>query len=272
MKLYEIPPGGSVPRTTGVYPNVASVADLAPGSKDGTPLHKAWVDDLFGAFQAVLNGASMTPDGVAETCGATPGDVTGSQFVEALQLILAIPGEIVGLLTNTIPTGARLLKLEGDAVSLADYPRLINVWCENQTPPVGNGTATCFYRCTNPANPPGSRAPGGEYLLLPDGRGAFLRGKATGAGQHDPDWATREFGDEQASLAQVSSHRHTGLENAGGTDYGIGASVTVDTVGGGATKNIYPWDTPGGTARTELASDANETRPLNTPVMWCIRY
>lgn len=66
------------PRVTGTFPNVAALDDIVPGDKTGTPLAKAWVTELFGAFQAILDYASLTPSGVAETASS-------SQILTALQ-------------------------------------------------------------------------------------------------------------------------------------------------------------------------------------------
>jgi hypothetical protein len=256
----------NIPRVSGSFPTAAPVSDSVPGAKDGTPLHQKWVGDLFAAFQAVLNGASMTPSDTGDTCGSSPGDVTGSQFIEALQLMLGTPGEIVGWPCATIPTGCRLLPLDGTAVDLTDYPRLEYVYCGD----TDNPTSAGFYKCTNPANPNGTRSTVGTYFYLPDFRGVFLRGDDV-AKAHDPDGDTRGHGWEQGDTA--GSHLHDGLV-AGG--YG-GNQVYAQPMSAGSNPGaslsvtVPPTTQAISTTATGLGIGP-ETRPTNQNVQWCIRY
>lgn len=255
----------TIPRAIGTYPQVTAKADTAVGAKDGMPLHKIWVDDLLGAFQAILNGAEMTPSGSSETCGATSGDVTGSQIVEALQLMLGTPGEIVAWPHATIPSGCRLLPLDGDAVSLTTYPRLANVYCGN----TANPTAPAWYKCTDPANPSTSRSTSGGYIKLADFRGFFVRGYDP-THLRDPHGDTREFGDQQSS--EIDTHSHSGLALADTTTLGRETMIPqvgtvtpiVEVMLADAGDTIY-------TGSTGLGI-GDETRPVNQIVQWCVRY
>lgn len=255
----------TLPRVDGTFPVTTPRADSSYGTKDGTPLHKEWVTDVFAFMQAALNGASMSPNGNADTVSsAVAGNVTGSQLIEALQLMLGVPGEIVGWPGDTLPTGARLLKLEGQCVSLTTYPRLANVYCGN----ANNPSAPAFYKTSDAGGT--TRSTSGGYMVLADYTGLFLRGRDV-AEDHDPSGSTRKFGDTQ--LDSLEAHTHTGLydesdhevvANTGavpGTDYRIDYTSTL------AGDTLHTGDiTTGG--RTPTA----ETRPVNSVVTWCIRY
>lgn len=66
------------------------------------------------------------------------------------------------------------LELNGDAVSLATFPRLMRVWWGDAQ----NATAPAFYRC----NAAGTRDAAGTHLKLPDLRGYVPRGWDHGLG------------------------------------------------------------------------------------------
>jgi hypothetical protein len=64
------------------YPYGKAQNESVAGASDGTPLEKAWVNDLWGFLQAVLAAAGITPSG-------TPDKVGASQYLQGLQLIFA---------------------------------------------------------------------------------------------------------------------------------------------------------------------------------------
>lgn len=49
------------------YPYGSAQDETAPGANDGSPYFKARADDVFGLFQALVNAASIVPNGNAET-------------------------------------------------------------------------------------------------------------------------------------------------------------------------------------------------------------
>jgi len=49
------------------YPNGSFKNETAPGALDGTPLEKAWPDDLQGLLQSILVAAGITASGSADT-------------------------------------------------------------------------------------------------------------------------------------------------------------------------------------------------------------
>lgn len=254
----------AVVNASGSFPQVVAADKSGLGATDGTALQALWLSEVFSALQATLNGAGITPSGATDTCGATSGDVTGSQFVEALQLMLAVPGEIVGYPSDTLPSGARLIKLQGQAVALADYPRLANVYVGDPD----NPTAAEFFRCTNPANPYTSRSTSGAYFKLPDYRGRFLRGRDAGA-LYDPDGAVREYGDTQGCTVEEHYHDHlyvgsTEVKTTALKTFPVGLDTVLDLGGSGTAAKTGHVD-----ASTPTSA---ETRPVNQCVTWCIRY
>jgi len=52
------------------YPQGSFKNETTPGALDGTPLEKAWLDDIQGLLQALLAAAGITPTGSADTVRA----------------------------------------------------------------------------------------------------------------------------------------------------------------------------------------------------------
>ena len=60
------------------YPYGSGKNDAVPGDKTGTPFDKAFGDDIWGFFQALLQNATLEPSGTPETAQA-------SQYLQAIQ-------------------------------------------------------------------------------------------------------------------------------------------------------------------------------------------
>lgn len=255
---------GDITQTTGTYPDVAAVNDTVPGDKTGTPYTKQMVDELFGVFQAILNAAHLTPNDSAEAAAASY-SIESSQIAQAIQAVFMPAGMIVGIPTDTVPTGARLLKLEGQVILRATYPRLVtNV----EQSAHSNGA---FYRC----NAGGTYDAAGDYMLLPDLRGQFLRGRDS-AGSVDPDGATREFGNLQDWGSP--DHTHEFLV-AGSPDLIYSADVGYSSGDRDALSNVtadaFTLDGPvgqGAASGEDAKMDEAESRPTNSITTWCITY
>ncbi len=257
-----------IPRVTGTFPNVEVAADSGVGLKDGSPLHKKYVQDLLGAFQAILNGASMTPDDNPETCGATPGDITGSQIVEAMQLMFCPPGFYHWFAGDTLPPGARFLKCTGTLASrtyniTGKYARLLYVWCEVSVPG-SNGTAPAYYRTSDAGGT--TRDAAGNYMVIPNLDGVFMRARDL-TEIYDTDGSTREFGDHET--IRVGPHIHDGLESGAlpieYKEYIPASNVAV------AGMLIVNGGTEVHTTATGLGIDS-ENRPYNTIGTLCVSY
>lgn len=84
------PPDADYPQ--GSFKNVSTPAGI-----DGTPLEKAWPNDLYGFFQRLLDETSKTPSGVPDT-------ILASDYFDALESIISrnflFRGAIDGLITS----------------------------------------------------------------------------------------------------------------------------------------------------------------------------
>ena len=169
----------------------------------------------------------------------------------------AVPaGAIMHFYRSTAPAG--WLKANGGAVAVATYPSLVEAIYVGDA---RNATAESGYRCTDPANPSGTRSTTGAYIVKPDIRGEFIRGSDDGRGVD----AGRLPGSGQEG--QLQKHNHGGpgqLVNIGG---GSGEYV-FGGVNGAATiigDNYTPTD-------GNVGNFGMETRPRNVAFLACIKY
>lgn len=245
-----------VTNITGTFPDVAAQDKSSPSATDGTALQALWVNELFGAFQALLSAAGLTPDASTEAAGT-------SQILQSIQLVAGHPGEVFGFPSDTLPTGMRALKLEGQVISIASYSRLVSaVYCGDTL----NPSAAAFYKTSDGAGL--TRSTSGTYLVLPDYRGLFLRGRDTSE-FYDPDGHDRTFGDVQDDT--IGPHTHTGLA------YGVNAYTGNSyPYGSTSSKEFITREAGGHTVTTGAATAGSgvstESRPSNTALTWCIRY
>lgn len=79
------------------------------------------------------------------------------------------------------PAGLRVLRTNGQAVSVATYSALLSIYCGDAR----NGDAQWGYRCTDPANPSTTRSTTGGYIVLPKTRGRYARDLGDGTGIAD---------------------------------------------------------------------------------------
>ena len=241
---------------SGVFPDAVAVNASGPSAIDGTEFVKGMIDDEWGARQAIMDYAGLTPDSVSEAAGA-------SQFLEAIQKGMAVgPGIGVTYWKNDDPAtlGDRVLLLVGQGVLRTSYPELDAAVYVGDS---DNPTASTFYHANDA--PGASRNPAGIYLILPDMRGYVLRGLDT-AGVVDPDGASRDLGHVQNDAFQ--GHHHAGTD-ATDTQSGAGATrtarnwVTDDNVIAGTPKT----DGVNGTPRI-----SSESRMINIATNYGITY
>lgn len=185
MKNYD-----TIANTSGAFPSVVSLNASGPSATDGTPYIKQFIDDLWGASQALMDAASLSPDGVTESASA-------SQRLQALRNVAGHPGEVVPwagtLAVDPSASGVRLLLLDGSGILRSNYPELdaaVYVGDGN------NGSAPAFYHADDAAGT--IRNTAGNYLILADMRGLFLRGVPAAGG--------REIGDFEDSAIQDHYH------------------------------------------------------------------
>lgn len=83
------------------------------------------------------------------------------------------PGDLKFVAHTSVDTG--FLKANGSAILISSYSALATKMYVGDG---NNATAKWGYKCTNPANPNGTRSTAGTYIVLPDWRGQHLRGWA----------------------------------------------------------------------------------------------
>lgn len=251
----------TIPNTTGAFPSVVSNNVSAPGAADGTPVLKNWIDQVFGAFQALLNEAGLTPNAVSESS-------TNSQIVDAIKAISGTPGQIitwVGQESDPAIVGVRALALQGQGILRANYADLDTaIYCGNSN----NATASSCFRADDAAGT--SRNTSGVYLILPDMRGRFLRGlDVAGTRDYQPG---RIIGNYQN--AGVNDHIHTIIDQDG--KYAV--SDTINLQPGAANVYYFERNQVLGTyylRATDVLSGgtgSNDNVPYNMAVHFWIRY
>jgi hypothetical protein len=265
----------STPNTSGTFPNVVGLNVTSPGAGDGTPFLKSMIDDLWGARQAIMSHAGLTPDAVTESASA-------SQFLTGIQRVAGHPGEVIawdGNLSDPSSGSIRLLPLNGQGILRISYPDLdAAVYVGNTL----NPTASAYYRATDAAGT--SRSTTGAYLILPDRRGYVLRGLDTAASV-DPDGASRDIGDTQDWALRKHSHYVWGEGS-----YPLDDNNHLYTTGATVAELVH-WLLSGAESTTEVMADnmpssspytsnvvpaanqsADENRMINSATRWCIRY
>jgi len=248
------------------FPNTKGINSTTPTTQDGTEFVKAFIDDLWGFNQALMDYAGLTPDGVTEAAGA-------SQRLEAIQKGFIGPGEIVewNLADDPATVGRRRLLLNGQGILRANYPDLDAAVYVGDS---ANPTASAYYHADDAAGT--SRNTAGAYLILPDRRGYVPRGLDTAASV-DPDGASRDVGSIQNDALQ--GHWHN-IQTTQGTD-----QIAVDTnaTGASANGNDMTWGGAKTDPRVETTSPvtdgvngtprtSSETRMINIATKWVILY
>jgi hypothetical protein len=254
------------------FPATLSVNASGPGATDGTEFVKLMIDDYWGRFQAILDYAGLSPDGVTEAPGT-------SQHIEALQLgfMGMAPGTGVIWWQNDDPSvlGARVLLLNGQGVLRANYAELdANVYVGDGS----NGTASAFYHADDAAGT--IRNTAGVYLILPDARGYVLRGLDVAASV-DPDGASRDVGSIQTDAMQkITGEARRG--SASGLSNGAAGDLTGVFTNGTGYANYTAVLTSAGvgiafdnslsTSPNAAKTDDVETRMINIATKYGITY
>jgi hypothetical protein len=257
------------------FPNTLAVNASGGAAVDGTEFVKLLVDDHWGARQALMARAGLTPNGITEAPG-------NSQFIESIQKAFGIgPGAKVTWYGNNDPAvdGYRILLTRGQGVLIANYQDLDNiVYVGDANNAAVAGAGGAFYH----ASDAGGTTPdiAGPYLILPDTRGTVTRDEDSGA-TVDPDGATRKLGGFQADAAQKITGEWEHQANVGAVRDGSGFTNGVFTAGASNTstpnvlaassKNVA-FDNSLSTSPNPSKTDDFETRMANTQGKFGIVY
>jgi len=288
---------GTIDFVTGSFPATVAKNSSGPTVRDGTPVTKQWVDELFGSFQAMLKYTGITASGTAESAADAPESVSSSQVLEAIRKMAGAPGEVVyfaGRDPDPLVHQSRIIQLTGQGVLIADYPDLVEAtYCGD----ANNNTASSFYKTNTPLAAPPGRTTAGTYMMLPDCRGKFLRSlNGTASVPTDIDRNLNSLNDEpgSAQLSQAGTHDHNvgwddglggavkTLNWAGADSYWVGSTyaigvtdIEIDILNRNASPIVN--GTTEGYARTTdggftYGSTDTETRPWNIAFYAMIRY
>lgn len=250
------------------FPATAAINVSLPGAGDGTELKALLVNDHWGARQAIMNYASLTPNASSEI-------YSNSQFLLAITRALSPAGTVFMAHTKDDPAtlGYRFLALEGQGIVRANYPDL-DAACYVGS--ARNPTAEYYYRADDAEGT--SRNVTGAYLILADMRGAFPRGYDPTA-TRDPDGTTRGFPDFQNFALQTHLHEVDTISNAwnavavrlldtGSAWTGFEAITSASSLQLRANENITKVSGPGPT----VEHNVDETRACNIAVRFWVRY
>jgi hypothetical protein len=264
----------TIANTVGAFPNVVGQNASGGAATDGTPYLKSVIDDLWGANQALMDAAGLSPNAASEATGA-------SQRLDAMRRVCGAPGEIalwVGAATPAA-SGNRIIPLEGQGVEIVNYPELV---AATYVGDAANGLTAAvhgFYKATTAAGT--TRDTAGSWFILPDYRGHFIRGRDAGA-ILDPDGAWRTYyGFAQEPNAGQHEHALEVFDNFGSMawDRTIQAKIMYvhqsDPGGSAIQVPVCFAHGPATNDETRAAADltnAVETRPHNQVAQICVRY
>jgi hypothetical protein len=254
---------------TADYPYGAARNVTTPGDLTGYPLDEAWVNDWLGFQAAAIDALGETPSGSSDTAVA-------SQVWDSINKLVP-PGAIVmGGNLSGAPTGFdRLLILSGQTVLIVDYQDLVdNTYVGDGANSTAHAAGGAFVKTSDAAGLIANTA--GPYFLLPDPRGAFIRGTDTGAGR-DPDGVRHTGAPQDWAIAE---HMHP-IRHAGSAVDGVGATTGALAAGSStfyARTTAPPFSSLEASELTDSSqiplanASADESRPVNIALPFYIRY
>ena len=244
-------------------------AGVARSREVNTPLRQSsFIAAMIGQFIADRAQVDVLDDGDIPALMAKFSEALGGMVAEEMSKSLV--GSVSYFGRGQAPEG--WLVADGTAVPVATYPALAEYIYVGDA---ANGAAPWGYRCTNPENPATTRAVNGNFIVLPDLRGEFIRGWAGGR-QVD---AARAFGswqkgsvhsfDSGSNIATLGDRTNSPGTGAGQDDLGLDfVSSTVDYPRGRFAQS---------TGADGVLSNGPEIgwgvmRPRNVALLACIKY
>jgi len=271
------------------FPDTKAVNASGPTATDGTELVRQVMDDVWDAKQAELDFYNYPPNTLDNLPGIDGNGYPRSQPLLAKYLNYGTPGTVIALGWNagTDPaviaaaTGCdvRLLFLNGQGINrtLDDYKLLDSlVYCGD----TANPTADYFYHADDALG--AVRNIAGDYLILPDTRGYFLRGLDS-SGAVDPNRTGEIVGSAQDDALQniTGSFEIKHIRGAATYDLylnpqgafgkianGGGTANAADEIGVSALNDVGTFDASG----SPDARTSTETRPKNIAIRHAIYY
>ena len=264
MLILEDEYAGRIDAATAGFPGGRIKNETTPGvSNDGTPLDKAWANNIEGALQAILDAGNQTPNGAIEQVGA-------SQVLNAIQYLIAnagylnnsvMVGAVQGFVRASAPTG--WVEANGGTIGSAasGASERANSDVFDLYEQIWNGTAVAdlpIYDSVGGASTKGASASAdfsaNKRLSVPDLRGEFMRGLDNGrgidSGRALGSWQDHQFEDHTHTYSTYLDQNSTSGGSNGRPD-----SATTKTTNGANSGNR-----------------GSETRPRNIAVLVCIKY
>lgn len=199
--------------TAGSFPNVEATDSSGPTLRDGTPINANLINDIWGAFQAILNAAGTTPSDGVETS-------TASDLLDSIRKLCGVAGEIVFHASPSDSITANILPLKGQVITISAYQALVDATYIGDTNNP-SGFYTSFFKCSDTGGT--TRNTAGPYFKLPDCRGYFpraLAGATTGIDAYR-DYYTTLLGKDYRNMAGSTTYNSPGqhvhdIESASG--------------------------------------------------------
>jgi hypothetical protein len=179
--------------TSGSFPNVEATDSSGPTLRDGTPINANLINDIWGAFQAILSAAGTTPSDGVETSSA-------SDLLDSIRKLGGAPGEIVFHASPSDSIDANILPLKGQVITISAYQALVDATYVGDTNNP-SGFVLGFFKCSDAGGTVRNTA--GPYFRLPDCRGYFpraLAGAVTGIDAYR-DYYTTLYGIDLRNMA-----------------------------------------------------------------------
>lgn len=233
------------------YPQGSFKNSTTDTSRDGTPLEKAWPNDIYGFLQAILAAAAVTPSGAPDTALA-------SDYLDGLTALFATAAQ--GALADTALQPSDLtayLPYVGE-VRMFAFQAPPAKWLACDLDPgraVSRTTYAALFAVIGTTWGPGD---GVNTFNLPPA-GYFVRMFNSGATGLD---ASRVFGINGVEEDMIKAHAHDLGTSLHYPAVGGDTTVEQDQTGGGVTES--------GIGGTSGSSGGTETRPKNIPFLFAI--